>query len=81
MWRVSCPRRPTIFFGANVNTRSTPIIEPNKTLGEQGWVAFQGGVYDMSEFALEHPGGAELVTEWSGKDGTAALLEAHPGGR
>ena len=28
------------------------------------YVAFQGGVYDMSGFAPGHPGGAELVTEW-----------------
>lgn len=33
-------------------------------LASTSYVAFQGGVYDMSAFAPGHPGGAELVTEW-----------------
>ena len=27
-------------------------------------VAFQGGVYDLSDFAITHPGGSELITDW-----------------
>jgi hypothetical protein len=50
-------------------------------LAASHFVAFQGGVFDLAEFATTHPGGAELITDWNGKDGTEALLDAHPGGQ
>jgi len=50
-------------------------------LAKNGWIAFHGGVFDLDEFAVGHPGGSELITDWKGKDGTAALLDAHPGGQ
>lgn len=42
------------------------------------WVVLGNGVYDLTRFAKEHPGGAELVTNLAGSDGTAAFLDAHP---
>ena len=59
-------------------------LAPKWTLeqvADAGYVAFQGGVFDLSEFATRHPGGSELITDWNGKDGTGALLDAHPGGQ
>jgi predicted heme/steroid binding protein len=50
-------------------------------LASSGFIAFQGGVYDLADFAVGHPGGADLITEWTGKDGTDSLLDAHPGGK
>lgn len=47
---------------------------------EKGWVAFQGQVFDMNAFAPTHPGGAELILNHAGRDGTKALKQAHPGG-
>lgn len=35
-------------------------------------------MYDLTEFADEHPGGAELVHKYAGKDATKEFKEAHP---
>ena len=37
-----------------------------------------GKVYDLTEFADEHPGGAELVHKYAGKDATKEFTDAHP---
>jgi hypothetical protein len=37
--------------------------EELKAHAKDGWVAFEGQVYDMSKFAPDHPGGAELVSD------------------
>ncbi len=37
-----------------------------------------GKVYDLTEFADEHPGGAELVYKYAGKDATKEFTDAHP---
>lgn len=37
-----------------------------------------GKVYDLTEFADEHPGGAELVHKYAGKDATTEFTDAHP---
>ncbi len=66
--------------------RSAPVVGPlapelsAEQLAESGWVAIQGFVFDLDEFAARHPGGAALITDWKGKDGTDAMLDAHPGG-
>lgn len=50
-------------------------------LANSGYTAFQGFVYDLADFAVGHPGGSELITEWRGRDGSDALLDVHPGGK
>ena len=76
--------------GSSASQPAAPTSKPNETelheytaseLSESGYIAFQGGVYDLADFAVGHPGGSELITEWTGKDGTDALLDAHPGGK
>jgi L-lactate dehydrogenase (cytochrome) len=42
------------------------------------WCVIGKGVYDLSDFAPEHPGGAGVVTELAGKVATEAFLHAHP---
>ena len=38
-----------------------------------------GVVYDVGEFASGHPGGREVLAQWTGRDATAAFSEAmHP---
>jgi len=44
---------------------------------EDCWVAVHGKVYDLTEFADEHPGGPESVVELAGKDGTAEFKAVH----
>ena len=41
------------------------------------WVALCGTVYDLTSFAASHPGGAALLTDCAGTDGTALFLDAH----
>uniref|UniRef100_A0A7R9WDF6 Cytochrome b5 heme-binding domain-containing protein n=1 Tax=Pseudictyota dubia TaxID=2749911 RepID=A0A7R9WDF6_9STRA len=41
------------------------------------WVAIHGNVYDLTEFAEEHPPGAESILELAGTDGTEAFKAIH----
>lgn len=42
------------------------------------WCIIEGKIYDFTEFAPEHPGGAAVVTELAGADATHDFLHAHP---
>ncbi len=54
--KVSCEHQPVsekIFSKADVNSHRTK---------ETGiWVSYKGGVYDITEFALLHPGGGDKI--------------------
>jgi L-lactate dehydrogenase (cytochrome) len=41
------------------------------------WVALHGKVYDLTSFLGAHPGGAALLLDVAGRDGTAAFSAAH----
>ena len=41
------------------------------------WLVIKGGVYDVSRFINDHPGGVQLIADWAGKDGTAAFSAIH----
>ncbi|KIW24104.1 uncharacterized protein PV07_09838 [Cladophialophora immunda] len=45
--------------------------------GEDGWIALNGTVWDFSDFAAQHPGGAELIVQHLGKDGSEVYNEIH----
>lgn len=45
------------------------------------WVSFHGEVYDMTNFAKSHPGGAHLIQDVAGKDGTETFREVHKKGK
>ncbi len=36
------------------------------------WVAIRGNVYDVTSYLDEHPGGADLILTYCGKDATSA---------
>ena len=36
------------------------------------WVVIKGGVYELSEYVDEHPGGVEAITKHAGGDATKA---------
>ena len=42
------------------------------------WCIISGKIYDLTDFAPEHPGGAAIVTELAGKVATEDFLHAHP---
>lgn len=41
------------------------------------WVAFHGHVYDMTQFAKQHVGGADSITRLAGQDGTLSFARHH----
>jgi len=45
---------------------------------EDCYVAIHGTVYDLSEFAVVHPGGAYLITKFAGRDATETFQGFHP---
>ena len=52
----------------------TPLeLSRHKKEGDM-WLAIEGKVYNVSEFAT-HPGGQEVLLEHSGKDATDAFLD------
>ena len=43
------------------------------------WVLVKGKVYDLSPFFKSHPGGPDVIEEFSGKDATKSFVDAsHP---
>jgi hypothetical protein len=43
------------------------------------WTAVRGGVYDLTAFIDQHPGGADKILQICGKDGTSAFTNQHDG--
>jgi L-lactate dehydrogenase (cytochrome) len=41
------------------------------------WVIVEGEVYDVTDFLEEHPGGANIILRYAGKDATE-YLPVHP---
>lgn len=64
---------------------ATPPQERKVTQGELSkhnkpddcWVAIHGCVYDLTEFAEEHPAGAQSIYKLGGLDGTEAFAAIH----
>ena len=44
---------------------------------EDGWIVINNTVWDVTEFAPTHPGGAEIISEYLGQDASAAYNEVH----
>ncbi len=47
---------------------------------ESCWVIIKGKVYDVTEFLDEHPGGANIILQYGGKDATEEYDPVHPPG-
>ncbi|CAO3588816.1 unnamed protein product [Absidia cylindrospora] len=41
------------------------------TSADSCWIIYNGKVYDVTEFILDHPGGDDLILDYAGKDVTA----------
>jgi L-lactate dehydrogenase (cytochrome) len=41
------------------------------------WILINGVVWDVTEFAPEHPGGVDIISEYLGRDATKAYNEVH----
>ncbi|OTB06189.1 hypothetical protein M426DRAFT_55663 [Hypoxylon sp. CI-4A] len=55
---------------------SVDEISQHRSLNDL-WLAVDGIVYDLSQFAPEHPGGAAVLLQHAGRDATAAYTEVH----
>ena len=42
------------------------------------WMIIDGKVYDVSQFALSHPGGSDIIFRVAGTDATQEFLDIHP---
>jgi len=76
--KEAAPERPD--FGPGVSEIPVDSLVPAEefTLGQVAehaaaddcWVVIEGVVYDITNFASEHPAGSESVTRWCGQDAT-----------
>lgn len=55
---------------------SADELEEHNTEGDC-WVVLHGLVYDLTDFADEHPAGPESITELAGQDGTEEFQAVH----
>jgi flavocytochrome c len=63
---------------ATKDLRSVSLAELQQhSTPEDCWVAIAGVVYDLTEFADEHPAGPDSIHELAGKDGTKSFLAVH----
>lgn len=44
---------------------------------EDCWIAIDGKVYDLTDFAEEHPAGPESIVRLAGKEGTKEFKQVH----
>ena len=51
---------------------------PQHASSDDCWLAIHGNVYDLTEYALEHPGGPEYITDFCGMDATSDYAIEHP---
>ncbi|KAI0009024.1 FMN-dependent dehydrogenase-domain-containing protein [Xylariaceae sp. FL0662B] len=59
-------------------TRSVSVNELSQhTSLEDLWLVVDGFVYDLSQFAPEHPGGVGILLQYAGRDATIAYTEVH----
>lgn len=47
--------------------------------GDSTWIVIDGEIYDVTGWLAEHPGGAERLLEWAGKDASGAFRDAKHG--
>uniref|UniRef100_A0A0W0FBI3 Cytochrome b2 n=1 Tax=Moniliophthora roreri TaxID=221103 RepID=A0A0W0FBI3_MONRR len=52
------------------------VAEHNKP--HSCWVIINEQVYDVTDFLLEHPGGASIILKYAGRDATRAYEPIHP---
>eukprot|EP00571_Detonula_confervacea_P015404 CAMPEP_0172304912 /NCGR_PEP_ID=MMETSP1058-20130122/6267_1 /TAXON_ID=83371 /ORGANISM="Detonula confervacea, Strain CCMP 353" /LENGTH=1313 /DNA_ID=CAMNT_0013016319 /DNA_START=187 /DNA_END=4125 /DNA_ORIENTATION=+ len=83
------PRASIQQMNQNGNGSAKQMIElPKLTMAEveqhnseeDCWIAIHGKVYDLTDFAEEHPAGPESIIELAGQDGTEAFEAVHSEG-
>ncbi|XP_055933278.1 cytochrome b5-like isoform X2 [Argiope bruennichi] len=60
----------------NVKTYTYEEIAEHST-SESAWIVIENGVYDVTKFLEEHPGGPDILLDWAGQeDATDAFEDA-----
>ena len=54
-----------------------PSFPLQELAAHKTWMALDGGVYDLGDFADSHPGGPEILDEYMGGDASVAFTEVH----
>lgn len=49
------------------------VAERNGRDGADTWIVIHDMVYDVTKYKEEHPGGAELIEEYAGRDATSGF--------
>jgi len=58
--------------------RGIPMSEVQKhNTKDSAWVVLHGHIYDLTEFLADHPGGAEVILKWAGRDATKFWSAIH----
>lgn len=52
------------------------VAQRNGKTMEEVWVVYRDCVYNVTSFVNSHPGGAELIMEFAGKDATRDINDA-----
>jgi uncharacterized membrane protein len=67
---------PASTSGSATTTISMASLAAHDTQADC-WVAIDGGVYDLTSYIDQHPGGAQRILNLCGTDGTAAFTGQH----
>ncbi|EON99307.1 putative cytochrome b5 protein [Phaeoacremonium minimum UCRPA7] len=56
---------------------STADVAKHKDEANRMWIIVDTGVYDVTDFADEHPGGAKILKRMAGKDASKSFWKYH----
>lgn len=59
----------------------TMIDVQNRNSVDNCWTVVRGQVYDLTDFIVKHPGGADAVLQLCGVDGTDKFVGQHGGSK
>ncbi len=84
---TSAPLESTNPNASGSSTSTTSSTDKTYTLaqvsqhkdGSSCWTTINGGVYDVTTWINQHPGGSEAILSLCGKDGSAAFNGQHGG--
>ncbi|KRZ45852.1 Uncharacterized protein T4C_4045 [Trichinella pseudospiralis] len=63
--------------GGKILNVTTEMLKKHSTLDDL-WIAIQGKVYNVTPYVDFHPGGADILLQAAGSDGTALFNKHHP---